>query len=89
MKCTPTVVIHGGAWAIPDDVSEESRLGVCEAARAGYKTLQDGGSAVDAVEAAVRVLEDIPIFDAGISFKPIIVALCVSGLLENHTQNIT
>lgn len=62
----PVVVIHGGAWAIPDKLSSASVDGVCSAARAGYDVLMRGGSAVDAVEAAVRVMEDCPAFDAGI-----------------------
>ncbi|XP_078313886.1 isoaspartyl peptidase/L-asparaginase-like isoform X2 [Crassostrea virginica] len=61
----PVVVIHGGAWAIPDKLSSASVTGVCAAARAGYEVLIRGGSAVDAVEAAVRVMEDCPAFDAG------------------------
>ena len=63
----PVVVIHGGAWAIPDKLSSASVTGVCAAARAGYEVLVRGGSAVDAVEAAVRVMEDCPAFDAGIA----------------------
>ena len=63
----PVVVIHGGAWAIPDKLSSASVTGVCAAARAGYEVLIRGGSAVDAVEAAVRVMEDCPAFDAGIA----------------------
>ena len=61
----PSIVIHGGAWAIPDNLAEASKEGVQEAARIGYKILMDGGSAVDAVEAAVASLEDNPAFDAG------------------------
>ena len=65
MSVTPTIVIHGGAWAIPEPLAEASRLGVRAAARRGYSILKTGGSAVDAVEAAVCVLEDDPAFDAG------------------------
>ncbi|XP_062595489.1 isoaspartyl peptidase/L-asparaginase-like [Saccostrea cucullata] len=63
--CEPIVVIHGGAWAIPDKLSSASVDGVCSAARAGYGVLKRGGTAVDAVEAAVLVMEDCPAFDAG------------------------
>lgn len=60
------IIVHGGAWAIPDDQVEEHRAG-CRAARdAGWQILASGGSAMDAVEAAVRILEDAPIFDAGV-----------------------
>ena len=61
----PVIVIHGGAWAIPDSLAAASVAGVKRAARAGHAVLQKGGSAVDAVEAAVSVLEDDPAFDAG------------------------
>ncbi len=58
-------IVHGGAWAIPDD-QVAAHVAGCEAARAaGWQSLQAGGSALDAVEAAVRVMEDNPIFDAG------------------------
>lgn len=66
LSMEPVVVIHGGAWAIPDKLSSASVEGVCSAARAGYDVLIRGGSAMDAVEAAVRVMEDCPVFDAGI-----------------------
>lgn len=59
------LIVHGGAWAIPDD-QVAAHVAGCEAAReAGWQCLQSGGNALDAVEAAVRVMEDDPIFDAG------------------------
>jgi beta-aspartyl-peptidase (threonine type) len=61
----PVVVIHGGAWAIPDCSVEASLLGVQVAARAAWNILTCGGSALDAVEAAVISLENDPVFDAG------------------------
>ena len=61
----PAIAVHGGAWAIPDHLKEASCDGVKRAVRAGYEVLVGGGTAVDAVEAAVRVLEDDPAFDAG------------------------
>ena len=68
---TPAIVIHGGAWAIPDTLLEASCVGVQNAARAGYRVLEGEGSALDAVQAAVRVLEDDPAFDAG-EFKDLL-----------------
>ncbi|RLG40197.1 MAG: peptidase T [Thermoproteota archaeon] len=62
----PTIAVHGGAWAIPDDLAEFHKVGVERAARAGWKILKEGGSALDAVEKAVMVMEDDPTFDAGI-----------------------
>ena len=62
----PVIVVHGGAWAIPDDLVEPHRAGVRKAALEGWKVLNSGGSALDAVEAAVKVMEDDPTFDAGV-----------------------
>lgn len=61
----PCIIVHGGAWAIPDVLKESSVRGVKKAAEIGYESLITGGTAVDAVEAAVRSLEDDPTFDAG------------------------
>lgn len=65
MPYTPTLLVHGGAWAIPDDMVEAHERGVANALAAGYALLSKGASAVDAVEAAVAVLEDDDTFDAG------------------------
>jgi beta-aspartyl-peptidase (threonine type) len=58
-------VVHGGAWAIPDDMVEAHLNGVHNAAAAGWRTLERGGSALDAVEEAIVVMEDDETFDAG------------------------
>ena len=61
----PAIIVHGGAGPIKDD-SLPARLEGCrDAARAGWKILEQGGTALDAVEAAVVVLEDNPLFNAG------------------------
>jgi L-asparaginase / beta-aspartyl-peptidase len=65
MPRPPTILVHGGAWAIPDDMVEAHQQGVSNALAIGYAMLQDGASAVDAVEAAVTILEDDETFDAG------------------------
>jgi L-asparaginase / beta-aspartyl-peptidase len=65
MQRTPTLLVHGGAWAIPDDMVDAHRDGVSNALAIGYAMLQDGASSVDAVEAAVTILEDDETFDAG------------------------
>ncbi|GAB4506518.1 MAG: isoaspartyl peptidase/L-asparaginase [Anaerolineales bacterium] len=62
---TVAMIVHGGAWAIPDDQVDAHARGCLTAVRIGYTILRDGGSALDAVEAAIRVMEDDPIFDAG------------------------
>ncbi|CAJ1067492.1 isoaspartyl peptidase/L-asparaginase isoform X1 [Xyrichtys novacula] len=59
------VVVHGGAWAIPNELAKASVAGVKAAACEGYSVLKRGGSALDAVEAAVRALEDNTVFNAG------------------------
>ena len=61
----PTIAVHGGAWAIPDDLRQASLDGVGRATALGWEALTSNGSAVDAVEAAVRYLEEDPAFDAG------------------------
>src|SRR5579863_2669901 len=61
----PVLVVHGGAWAIPDDMVEAHLNGVRNAAAAGWQVLSRGGSALDAVEEAVVVMEDDETFDAG------------------------
>ena len=59
------MLVHGGAWAIPDDAVKAHLRGVCAAAEAGYKVLSAGGTSLDAVEAAVVILEEDDTFDAG------------------------
>jgi beta-aspartyl-peptidase (threonine type) len=61
----PVLLVHGGAWAIPADAAAAHESGVRNALQTGYDILSLGGSALDAVEAAVSVLEDDPTFDAG------------------------
>lgn len=61
----PAIAVHGGAWGIPDSLAGPSVEGVQRATRAGYDVLTEGGSALDAVVAAICILEDDPVFDAG------------------------
>jgi L-asparaginase / beta-aspartyl-peptidase len=65
MSRSPILIVHGGAWAIPDDMLEAHEQGVFDALQTGYSLLERGASAVDAVEAAVTRLEDDATFDAG------------------------
>jgi beta-aspartyl-peptidase (threonine type) len=63
---SPAIIVHGGAGPIKDD-SLPARLEGCRAAAlAGWQILEQGGSALDAVEAAVTALEDNPLFNAGV-----------------------
>ncbi len=61
----PTLLVHGGAWAIPADAAAAHEAGVRHALEIGHEILARGGAAIDAVEAAVAILEDDPTFDAG------------------------
>lgn len=65
-----TLVIHGGAGVIErermtPEREKAARAGLDAALSAGERVLAGGGSAIDAVEAAVRVLEDDANFNAG------------------------
>src|SRR3979409_1005652 len=62
---SPVLVVHGGAWAMPDAMVEAHKTGVRNAINAGWTVLQRGGSALDAVEEAIVILEDDETFDAG------------------------
>jgi beta-aspartyl-peptidase (threonine type) len=61
----PTLLIHGGAWAMPDDAVAAHERGISAALEAGWSALERGGTATDAVEAAITVMEDDDTFDAG------------------------
>ena len=61
----PSLIVHGGAWDIPDEAVEACKEGCLRALHAGWAVLANGGHALDAVEAAITVLEDDPVFDAG------------------------
>lgn len=61
----PTLILHGGAWAMPDSEIAAHENGIANALAAGYAVLEAGGTAVSAVEAAVVVMEDDETFDAG------------------------
>ena len=65
MPTNSVLVVHGGAWAIPDDMVDAHLNGVSNAAAAGWRVLERGGSSLDAVEEAVVVMEDDETFDAG------------------------
>ena len=65
MPTDPVLVIHGGAWAMPDNMVDAHVRGVNHALDAGWRVLERGGLALDAVEEAVVVMEDDDTFDAG------------------------
>lgn len=65
-----TIVIHGGAGALsPGRYSPEQEAAfkekLTEALNVGYAVLESGGGALDAIEAAIVIMEDSPLFNAG------------------------
>lgn len=64
---TLAIIVHGGAggWNVPEERLAEALRACSAAAEAGRNVLTRGGSALDAVELAVTILEDCPILDAG------------------------
>jgi L-asparaginase / beta-aspartyl-peptidase len=65
MKIRPVIIVHGGAWEIPDPEVNDHVKGIEAAVRRGWDILHQGGGALDAVEETIAVLEDDPTFDAG------------------------
>ena len=65
-----SIAIHGGAGAVPratlsPEREQRYRAGLEAALAGGYAVLERGGTSLDAVAAAVRLLEDHPAFNAG------------------------
>ena len=65
MPNKPVLLVHGGAWAIPDHLVDAHVNGVRNALAAGWRVLERGGSAIEGVEAAIVVMENDETFDAG------------------------
>jgi beta-aspartyl-peptidase (threonine type) len=65
MKNPVALVVHGGSGEMPVELHKARAEGCHHGAEAGWAVLTQGGSALDAVEAATRVLEDDPTSDAG------------------------
>ena len=61
----PVIFVHGGAGKVAPDLVEVRRAGISAAVVNGWQVLTAGGSAVEAVEQAVKMLEDDPAFNAG------------------------
>ena len=59
------LIVHGGAGAIPPHRRAAAQAGCAAAAQSGWDILRQGGTALDAVTAAVTALEDDPTFNAG------------------------
>jgi len=61
----PLVLVHGGAGDVPVERRARHAAGCLEAAQAGGRILAAGGTAVEAVVAAIEVLENDPVYNAG------------------------
>lgn len=64
----PKIVIHGGAGPDSEFIRKNIKgyeEGLKEALNTGYEILEKGGTAVNAVEAAIRSMEDNPLFNCG------------------------
>src|SRR5579883_657021 len=84
------IIVHGGAGTIAGERLAPGQEGCREAALTGWRVLQAGGTALDAVEAAVRALEDNPNFNAGTG-STLTAAGTVemdAGMMEGHTLNV-
>ena len=84
------IVVHGGAGQKPAGTLEAFQDGCKEAAVVGWRILQEGGSALDAVEAAVRTLEGNPIYNAGTgaSLSADGNIQLDAGIMEGHTLRV-
>lgn len=87
---TLAIVIHGGAGKISQERVGIGMAGSQEAAKIGMSILEQGGTALDAVEAAVRAMEDNTNFNAG-------TGSCLTsegniemdaGIMEGHTLQV-
>jgi L-asparaginase / beta-aspartyl-peptidase len=61
----PVIIVHGGAGDWPPELHKQGLRGVKMAADRGFRVLSRGGSALDAVQAAIVTMEDNPVFNAG------------------------
>ncbi len=89
-RVLPVLVVHGGAGRIPGEARPARARGIARALDAGWAVLARGGSAVDAVVAAVAVLEDDPHFNAGrgSSLTRAGTVEMDAGLMEGHGLNV-
>ncbi|RIE15512.1 isoaspartyl peptidase/L-asparaginase family protein [Candidatus Cryosericum septentrionale] len=60
-----SIIVHGGVGAVSHDKEEAVIAGVRGAVKAGSDVLASSGSSLDAVETAIKILEDNPLFNCG------------------------
>ncbi len=84
------IIVHGGAGIISSDRAEIAQAGCKEAALIGWQILNKNGTALDAVEAVVRVLEDNPNYNAGTGSGLTIDGNIEmdAGIMEGHTLKV-
>lgn len=85
-----SIAVHGGAKEIAPEEEAANREGLAAAIEAGRAVLAEGGSALDAVEAAVRELESRPVFNAGRGSDPTSeggIEMC-SAIMDGATLDI-
>jgi isoaspartyl peptidase/L-asparaginase-like protein (Ntn-hydrolase superfamily) len=84
------IIVHGGAGIITPERAEITQAGCKEAAALGWQVLQNNGTALAAVEAAVRALEDNPHYNAGTGSMLTADGRIEmdAGIMEGHTLNV-
>jgi beta-aspartyl-peptidase (threonine type) len=84
------LIVHGGAKEIAPEEEADNRAGLQEAVEAGRAVLQGGGTAVEAVEASIRVLEARPVFNAGYgsTLNHLGEVEMCSGLMDGSTLDV-
>jgi beta-aspartyl-peptidase (threonine type) len=90
VNMSPAIIVHGGAGAIPAEEHAAYQAGCRAATLAGFDVLRRGGSALDAIEAAIVTLEDDPVFDAGVGSylnRDGVVQLD-AGIMDGHTYQV-
>lgn len=83
------LIIHGGAWNIPDKLVDDHIQGMRNALQIGYPMLETGKDALDVVEKVIAHLEDAPTFDAGTgSFLNAIGEIEMDAIIATNNHNL-